>query len=188
MDFVLGNIVFALLHEFAHAVIEEHDIPVLGNSEDAADTLAAITMIRRDMARTEDRYALRRWLLMAADANRILWQRGIELDNPIVFLARHPLTVQRAARVTCLIYGSDTERLSLLPELAGLPDFRADWCDLEYQNSLNAWLWVRAAYLSTENKQNIQHEASYVGPEENRRKFCCRNCANFGCWKKLLPR
>ena len=45
IEFVIGNIVFVTLHEFSHLIIEDFDIPVLGNGEDAADTLAAISLI-----------------------------------------------------------------------------------------------------------------------------------------------
>ena len=38
-EFVAGNLVFVMLHEFSHVVIDDFDIPVFGNGEDAADTL-----------------------------------------------------------------------------------------------------------------------------------------------------
>ena len=97
IEFVVGNLVFVMLHEFSHLIIEDFDVPVLGNSEDAADTLAAVTLIRADRAHPERDFRLIRMLLTAADANRILWQRGLEKDNPVVYLARHPLSAQRAA-------------------------------------------------------------------------------------------
>ena len=48
VDFVRGNAYFILLHEFAHAIISDHGIPVLGNEEDAADTLAASVLLKLD--------------------------------------------------------------------------------------------------------------------------------------------
>ena len=38
--YVQSNLEFTLLHELAHAVIELHDIPVLGGQEQAADQIA----------------------------------------------------------------------------------------------------------------------------------------------------
>ena len=38
LDFVLGNSVFVLLHEFGHVVIRDFNIPILGLEETAADT------------------------------------------------------------------------------------------------------------------------------------------------------
>jgi hypothetical protein len=161
IEFVVGNVVFVMLHEFSHLIIEDFDVPVLGNSEDAADTLAAVTLIRADRARPERDFRLIRMLLTAADANRILWQRGLEQDNPVIYLARHPLSVQRAARITCLAYGSDPELLEPLPEIVGLPEFRAFWCDEEYDDAEKAWLWVRDSFVRESTGTATEHQFAY---------------------------
>lgn len=105
IEFVFGNVVFVTLHEIAHIVIEDFDVPVLGNNEDAADSLAAVQLIRLDRARPEQDLRLILMLLTTADANRILWQCGLETNNPVMYLTRHPLSVQRAARNYCLVSG-----------------------------------------------------------------------------------
>jgi len=163
IEFVIGNATFVALHEFAHAVIEDFGVPVLGNGEDAADTLAAVSLIRRDRAdpTADFRYIL--MLLTAADANQILWKRGLERDNPVVYLARHPLSVQRAARIACLAYGSDPESLEPLPGMVGLPEFRADWCEEEYAAAERAWLWVRESYMH-KVPGTVSEHSFYYGP------------------------
>lgn len=163
IDFVVGNVVFVLLHELSHLIIQDFEVPVLGNSEDAADTLAAVSLIRADREHPDRDFRLIRMLLTAADANRILWQQGLEKDNPVVYLARHPLSVQRAARITCLAYGSDEELLEPLPEIVGLPEFRAFWCEEEYENAENAWLWVRDNFVRESTGTADDHEIEY-GP------------------------
>ena len=161
IEFVVGNLVFVMLHEFSHLIIEDFDVPVLGNSEDAADTLAAVTLIRADRAHPERDFRLIRMLLTAADANRILWQRGLEQENPAIYLARHPLSVQRAARITCLAYGSEPELLEPLPEIVGLPEFRADWCEEEYEDAERAWLWVRDSFVRNASGTANEHQFAY---------------------------
>ncbi len=163
IEFVVGNVVFVMLHEFSHLIIEDFDVPVLGNSEDAADSLAAVTLIRADREHLERDFRLIRMLLTAADANRILWQRGLEKDNPAAYLARHPLSLQRAARITCLAYGSDMELLEPLPEIVGLPEFRAFWCDEEYDDAEKAWLWVRDSFVRESSGTATEHQFAY-GP------------------------
>ena len=181
IDFVVGNVVFVMLHEMSHLVIEDFDVPVLGNSEDAADTLAAVTLIRMDRARPEGDFLLIRMLLTAADANRILWQRGLEQNNPAAYLARHPLSLQRAARIACLVYGSDTELLEPLPDIVGLPIFRADWCDAEYADAEKAWLWVRDSFLreslGTESEHQFIYGATRDPQHEAIRDWLMRNQA-----------
>jgi Putative metallopeptidase len=44
-EFVAGNMLFALLHEAGHAVVNELGLPVLGREEDAADSFAATRLI-----------------------------------------------------------------------------------------------------------------------------------------------
>ena len=161
IEFVVGNLVFVMLHEFSHLIIEDFDVPVLGNSEDAADTLAAVTLIRADRAHPERDFRLIRMLLTAADANRILWQRGLEKDNPVVYLARHPLSAQRAARISCLAYGSDPELLEPLPDIVGLPEFRADWCEEEFADAEKAWLWVRDSFVRKSTGTVSEHQFAY---------------------------
>jgi len=161
IEFVVGNVVFVLLHELSHLIIQDFEVPVLGNSEDAADTLAAVTLIRADRARPESDFRLIRMLLTAADANRILWQRSLEQDNSAVYFARHPLSVQRAARITCLAYGSDMELLEPLPEIVGLPEFRAFWCDEEYNDAEMAWLWVRDSFVRESTGTATEHQFIY---------------------------
>ena len=45
-EFVSGNMLFVLLHEMAHVSITQMGLPVLGRMEDAADTYAALRLIR----------------------------------------------------------------------------------------------------------------------------------------------
>jgi hypothetical protein len=163
IEFVIGNATFVALHEFAHAVIEDFEVPVLGNGEDAADTLAAVSLIRRDRADPAADFRYIRMLLMAMDANRILWQRGLEQDNPVVYLARHPLSVQRAARIACLVYGSDPELLEPVPGIVGLPEFRADWCEEEFAAAERAFLWVSYSYVGRISGKVSDHKI-YYGP------------------------
>lgn len=161
VEFVMGNATFVVLHEIAHAVIQDYDLPMLGNGEDAADTLAAVSLIRRDRAEPVRDFRYIRMLLMAADAQRVLWNTGLERDNPVTYLANHPLSVQRAARIACLAYGSDPEVLEPLPEIVGLPEFRTDWCDGEYADAEKAWLWVRDSYVRKAAATTSEHSFYY---------------------------
>ena len=159
-EFVYGNLAFILLHEIAHVIIEDFDVPVLGNNEDAADTLAAMFLIRLDRLSPDFRYI--RMLVAAADGQRILWQRGAEQENPILYLANHPLSVQRAARMVCLAYGSEPELLEPLPEIFGLPEFRAFWCEEEFEAAEQAWSWVRDTYILQSAGGAGGHQVKYV--------------------------
>ena len=150
-EFVIGNAYYVLLHEFAHVIIHDFDIPILGNEEDAADTLAAMALVRLDKQRANKDFRHTRMLLAAADANRILWQRGLELENiERAYWANHPLSAQRAARITCLVYGSNIAVFEPLPDMINMPLFRADWCEEEYEQADAGRAWVRDTYGSAD--------------------------------------
>ena len=166
VEFVLGNVAFATLHELAHAIYTDWDVPVLGNSEDAADTLVVVTLIMLDRRYPEQGNRHVRLLLTTANANLILWRRGLEKDNPVIFSARHPLTVQRAARINCLVFGSDPEFYEPLPDLVGLPDMRADWCEEEYADAEHAWRWVRRITYEENPGTASDHQYIYGAARE----------------------
>src|ERR1700731_4836400 len=44
-EFVLGNSLFAVLHEMAHGLIADLGLPVLGREEDAADAFATVAIL-----------------------------------------------------------------------------------------------------------------------------------------------
>ena len=47
-EFILGSFEFVLLHELAHFVIGDNDVPVIGPLEGAADYVAIIMAVRGD--------------------------------------------------------------------------------------------------------------------------------------------
>jgi hypothetical protein len=71
--------------------------------------------------------------------------------------------VQRAARINCLAYVSDMDLLEPLPEIVGLPEFRAFWCDEEYENAEEAWFWVRNSFIGESMGTASEHQFDY-GP------------------------
>ena len=46
VEFVVGNLLFALGHEAGHAVIREMGVPVVGREEDAADFFSTLLLLR----------------------------------------------------------------------------------------------------------------------------------------------
>ncbi|MCC7257841.1 MAG: hypothetical protein IT486_05680 [Gammaproteobacteria bacterium] len=149
VDFVVANTVFALSHEFGHAVIRDFDLPLLGLEEDSADTLAAMFMLGEvdHSASPENHRRLTGMLALAALGNVLTWKTGLERqDSEVFYWAQHGLSVRRAARIACLIYGSDQQRYSWIVELAKMPEFRRDICEDEFGIARRATSWVRDTY------------------------------------------
>ena len=60
-EFILGNTVFVLAHEFGHAIIHDFNVPILGVEENSADTIAAGVLILAERLFDGARVRVRAW-------------------------------------------------------------------------------------------------------------------------------
>jgi hypothetical protein len=118
VEFVTGNMLFALLHEMGHAHIQEMGLPVLGREEDAADTYATIALLKvgSNVSHNVLTQATKGWFLSDA-RNR---KEGIGL----AFYDEHGLDKQRAYQIICLMVGSDPDKFSDLADQVKMPEDR----------------------------------------------------------------
>ena len=151
-SFVLGNVGFALLHEFGHVVIRTFDIPLLGLEENSADTLAAVSLILLDRERPEVGFG--EMLGVTALAQEYIWESGLERDQSEVILwAQHDLSARRFARLVCLIYGSNPDRYAWVAKAAHMEEIRVEGCRDEWRIAERAMRWVRETYGIPPNKR-----------------------------------
>src|SRR5262249_17504799 len=109
-DFGVGNWLFVLMHEMAHAHVTEMALPVLGREEDAADSFAAITLLKMGSEFSHGALvqAAKGWLLTAEQDER--------QGNRLAFYDEHGLDRQRAYQIVCLMVGSDPEKFGALAD------------------------------------------------------------------------
>ena len=158
-SFVLGNVGFALLHEFGHVVIRTFDIPLLGLEENSADTLAAVSLILLDRERPEAGFG--EVLGVTALAQEFVWESGMEREQSEVILwAQHDLSARRFARFVCLIYGSNPDRYAWVAKAAHMEEIRAEGCRDEWRIAERAMRWVRETYGIPPNKRASQPSAA----------------------------
>ena len=137
-----SNLEFTLLHELAHAVIELNDIPVLGGQEQAADQVALMLLLMADDSnRKEINPAMLNKLLAISGEWMLEWQKEKKDSQPI-YWDTHPLAIQRFYEVTCLVYGSNPDKLESLRKESMLPVERAWDCDLEFKKTRKALAWL----------------------------------------------
>jgi len=141
-SFVLGNVEFLLLHELAHFLINEKEIPIIGPEENAADYLATIALLRTEPFDTENQDQTLDFLLAAADAFSMSWAIGSALGAEIPYWGSHALGIQRYYQIACLIYGSDPVAFARIVELSGLPESRARNCVTEFNKADRAVQWL----------------------------------------------
>ncbi len=148
-EFILGNLLFVLLHEFGHAVIRDFQVPILGLEENSADTIAAVTLIRAEQLSGggDGAFSYSEFLGMAAVGNILTWRSGVEVKNPeLIYWAQHDLSSRRAARLLCLLVGGEPRQFGWLVDSGDVPEIRAENCADEYAVAEHAVLWLGRTY------------------------------------------
>ena len=149
--FVQGNIEFILLHELAHVLIEDHEVPILGPHENAADFLAVMFLIGVD--RFDPDRAERARLFLSAVANGFAteWELNQPIYSELPFWDSHALGIQRFFQIGCLLYGSSPSTFKNLPARIGLPSARAAQCEAEFKVAEKSVRWLEDTYRPADN-------------------------------------
>jgi hypothetical protein len=128
-DAVIGQLFFALAHEFGHAVFDIFDIPVFGREEDAADQFATYIMLQFGDDRAH------RLITGAAFSYREFIKNHKQKPNVSVplltFSSDHGPPEQRFYNMLCLAYGYDAKVFAAVGT-EYLPKSRARNCRYEY--------------------------------------------------------
>ncbi|MDR7123763.1 DUF4344 domain-containing metallopeptidase [Pseudotabrizicola sp. 4114] len=132
--FVEGNLIGTFYHEMGHALIDVLQLPVLGQEEDAADTLAVVLI--HDLWEAEDA----EWLGRAtADYYYYTVDWSGDAADETEWWGVHGPDEQRYYTHVCLFYGTDPERLAELATEYELPEDRAEGCSEEFRLAAESW-------------------------------------------------
>lgn len=148
-EFVLGNIVFVLFHEFGHALVSEFDLPVLGREENAVDRFATFLLTPEgDENEDEDPStilvdAMRGWFAASEQTE------FAELD----WWDEHGPDRQRAYQIACLLYGVDPKKFSAMADEIELPEARRESCPAEATSNSKSWLKVAEPHALDEGEK-----------------------------------
>jgi hypothetical protein len=132
IDAIIGPLADVFFHEFGHALIDLHQIPVLGREEYAADTMSAMMMLSlaKDQAR--------RLIMGAAYWYTDDLETAVTL-KPADFSSVHGTPHQRFFNLLCLAYGANQEIFGDLVDKGYLPEERAEDCKSEFQQAAHAF-------------------------------------------------
>jgi hypothetical protein len=115
---------FILAHEFAHALIHNFELPVLGREEDAADGIATVVLLKAEEGG-----------LYAIDAAEF-WEAFSGRQDPpdlAEYADNHSFDRQRADNILCWVAGSDEPVLEAFLEHGILPEDRLAACPGEWE-------------------------------------------------------
>lgn len=132
--FIESNVLEALYHEMAHALIDTMNLPVFGPQEHAADFFAAILIDRM-----HDEQTSRQMVLDVAASYEASYQRNFSLSRRTSFADEHANPMQRYYNLACLYLGADPERRQDIARELELPAARAEFCEFEFDQANFAW-------------------------------------------------
>ena len=171
IEFVAGNVIFAVVHEVGHMLISELALPVLGREEDAADAFAVVTGLKlgnafSDRVLTE---SARGWFMSEA--------RNKKERIKTVYYDEHGLDEQRAYNIVCLMVGSSPQKFSALADRTKLPDERQGTCQGDYSNASWSWEKVLTPHVRKGDQAKAQISAVYADSKEY--EYLKRSFANL---------
>jgi len=160
IEFVTGNMLFALLHEMGHMHIQEMGLPVLGREEDAADSYAITALLRiaTDASHNVLVAATKGWFLSAA--------RNEKEKIALAYYDEHSIDKVRAFQIVCLMVGSDPERFDDLAAMVKMPEDRRESCAGDYSNASWSWETVLKPHLRAPDQPKQKIAVTYGPPGE----------------------
>lgn len=127
-DFTENNLLTIFYHEVGHAIIDQMQVPIFGQEEDAADTLSIFLIDA--LYESDDAEAI------AYDSANLFW---VESEAEPAFWDTHGPDEQRYFNTVCLFYGADPEAREEFADDFDLPDERAEGCEGEYALAADSW-------------------------------------------------
>ena len=141
LDTYTGNVLFhVIFHEFAHTLIDQYNLPVLGKEEDAADTFADVILIQFFEGGSDV-------VISAADLFFIKDQRMRQFTKDD-FWSEHSLDKQRYYGRLCNAYGSNPTAYGAIKQQAGFDDNKAERCVYQYHQAKESWLNILSPALT----------------------------------------
>jgi hypothetical protein len=131
-DAMLGQLLFAVMHEFGHAAFDLYQVPVFGRQEDAADQFATYIMLQFG---GEKAHRLIKGAAYSYDGFIKDLKDKPKVTVPLAaFSSDHGAPEERFYNLVCMAYGWDPQIFSQVVEKGYLPEHRAKVCKYEYGN------------------------------------------------------
>jgi len=154
-EFVIGNVLFAMLHELGHVVITEMELPVVGKEEDAADSFAAVRLIRLGSEFSH------RVLVEAAKGWFLSVRRDKASGDEVDFYDTHGLDQQRAYQIVCFMVGADPIKFKDLADETKLPEDRQKSCAKDYGKAASSWELLLKPHLRAADQPKTKIDYAY---------------------------
>lgn len=132
--FVEANVIGIFYHELAHALIDIEGVPIFGQEEDAADVFSILmihALFEEDVAQELAYEAA--WGFIGEAQMR---EGG---TDDIAWWDTHGPDEQRFYNTICIFYGANPDARGDFAAEFELPEERADYCPIEYDQAEGSW-------------------------------------------------
>ncbi|MEM9584282.1 MAG: DUF4344 domain-containing metallopeptidase [Pseudomonadota bacterium] len=142
-----------LMHEAAHALIRELELPVLGNEEVMADAFATLWFAtrERDVAQEVVLARVQSWMLEDAQTDPSRYD----------FKSEHPLDVRRAYQAACLLYGADPQEWEGAVAFLEFTERDLADCSDTAPDQIAGWVRILEPHLMAARRLSRQVEVIY---------------------------
>jgi hypothetical protein len=160
IDTVIGPVFEVALHEFAHALFDMLELPVFGREEDAADQVAAYTLLQFGESES------RRLIAGTAYAYNMDERKIDPCRSREDYAEAHGTPAQRFFNVLCIAYGADTKLFGDIVSNGYLPKSRAEYCEEEYEQVQDAVDLLIVPHIDLDLADKMMHRAWLREPEK----------------------
>ena len=156
---LVGQLMFAVLHEFGHAAFDIYNVPIFGRQEDAADQFATYVMLQfgGEKAHGLIRGAAYSYLGLI---KQIKQQSKPDVTVPLAaFSSDHGAPEQRFYNLACIAYGYNPKVFAAVVNNDYLPENRAKVCKYEYSDLRYAFRTLILPHIDMAVAQRVLHES-----------------------------
>ena len=152
-DAMIGQLLFAVLHETGHAMFDIFDAPIFGHQEDAADQFATYIMLQFGGDRAQR-------LIKGAAWSYHGFIKDLK-DKPQVtlplaaFSSDHGQPEERFFNLACVAYGYDPKIFAVVVDHDYLPQSRAKKCKFDYEDITHAMSKVIGPHVDKERARKV---------------------------------
>ena len=143
--FVHSNLLHTLFHEAGHLVIDQFQLPVIGQEEDAADSFATFEILNS----YDDHVDI---LLDAAEAMIVSHELAEATGEPFDYFGEHDLDIQRGLRIVCHAVGIDPDRYDEAARWLDMAEERRITCEDEAIIAADSWETLLADHFLPEGE------------------------------------
>jgi hypothetical protein len=164
-DALIGQLVFALMHEFGHAAFDIYNVPIFGRQEDAADQFATFVMLQFGGEKAHR-------LIRGAAFSYMGFMKDLKDDPKVTrplaaFSSDHGSPEERFYNLACIAYGYDPQIFHMVVDNGHLPQSRAKVCKYEYSNLRYAFRALIRPHIDMDKAREVI--AQSFQPEANAR-------------------